>query len=73
MKVMNHSKYHFIVIVLCNKVDDPEDAELIHRVREMTDHVETIFEVGDRGQAGSGLNQMYGRTNTPGKPARGRI
>jgi signal recognition particle receptor subunit beta len=48
------------VIVLCNKVDGPEDVELMQLVREMSDQVEKIFEVGDRSQA---LQQVLNLSN----------
>jgi small GTP-binding protein len=44
------------VIVLCNKVDDPEDAELMNLVQEVREQVEKIFEVGNRSQA---LQQVF--------------
>jgi GTPase SAR1 family protein len=39
------------VIVLCNKVDDPDAKELMDLVQEVREQVEKIFEVGDRSQA----------------------
>jgi GTPase SAR1 family protein len=39
------------VIVLCNKVDDPEAKELMDLVQEVREQVEKIFEVGNRSQA----------------------
>jgi GTPase SAR1 family protein len=39
------------VIVLCNKVDDPDAKELMDLVQEVREQVEKIFEVGNRSQA----------------------
>jgi GTPase SAR1 family protein len=39
------------VIVLCNKVDDPDAKELMDLVQEVREQVEKIFEVGSRSQA----------------------
>jgi GTPase SAR1 family protein len=51
VKVNLEKKKSAPVIVLCNKVDDPEDVELMQLVREMSEQVEKIFKVGDRSQA----------------------
>jgi small GTP-binding protein len=56
------------VIVLCNKVDDPEDAELMQLVQEMSEQIEKIFEVGDRSQA---LQQILGVSNDGSNDGRG--
>jgi hypothetical protein len=48
------------VIVLCNKVNDPEDEELMQLVQEMSEQIEKIFEVGDRSQA---LQQVLDLSN----------
>ncbi len=46
---------HIPVLVLCNKVDDPEDDELMELVGEVRTKVEQIFNVGSREDS---LNQL---------------
>jgi translation initiation factor SUI1 len=45
------------VIILCNKVDDPDDEEQAEMVTEARKEVETIFEVKDRDDAFSKMMQ----------------
>jgi len=51
VKELLATKKKLPVIVLCNKVDDPEDEEQAEMVNEARAEVEKIFEVGDRKEA----------------------
>jgi small GTP-binding protein len=48
---LNQTKRLQPVVILCNKVDDPEDEELAELVNEARREVEQIFNVTDRGGA----------------------
>ena len=50
------------VIILCNKVDDPEDQEQLTLVQEARSAVEDIFKVGDREAA---LEKLTGAKRSP--------
>ena len=58
------SKKDIPIIVVCNKVDDPDDDELAALVQEAQQEVEKIFEVNDRSQA---LEIITGRNVVAGE------
>ena len=58
------TKKHIPIIVVCNKVDDPDDEELAALVQEAQQEVEKIFEVNDRSQA---LEIITGRNVVAGE------